>query len=86
MSNIFLEAKMVWARRGGKLTRKYRCIVGKRKGRVVASPAQCDAPIDVSKRTRMKQMQARQGERYAKKAQRTKKFSPVSQMVRRMNK
>lgn len=86
MSNIIIEARMVWAKRGNKLTRRYRCVVGKRKGRTVSSPAQCDAAIDITKRIRMKQLQAKQGKRLARKAKRTKQFSPVSQMVKRLNK
>ena len=36
-----IEAKIVWARKGRSITKKYRCTFGKRKGRLVANPAQC---------------------------------------------
>ena len=42
-----VEAQLVWARKGTKLVRKYRCSVGQRKGRVVSDPAQCSKPIDI---------------------------------------
>ena len=44
-----IEAKIVWARKGRSITKKYRCTFGKRKGRLVANPAQCSKPIDLKK-------------------------------------
>jgi hypothetical protein len=81
-----LEAKLVWARAGKSLTRKYRCTVGKRKGRVVAKPTQCNAPIDLKKRFTLKRTKAMKGARMARKAKRTKKFNPASRMVAKLNK
>ena len=80
------EAKMVWAKKGQKLTRKYRCVVGRRKGRVVANPGQCNAPIDLKKRFTLKRTKAMKGARMARKAKKTKKFNPASKLLRRMNK
>jgi len=81
-----LEAKLVWARAGKSLTRKYRCTVGKRKGRVVANPTQCNAPIDLKKRFTLRRTKAMKGARMARKAKRTKKFNPASRMVAKLNK
>ena len=81
-----LEAKLVWARAGKSLTRKYRCTVGKRKGRVVANPTQCNAPIDLKKRFTLRRTKAMKGSRMARKAKRTKKFNPASRMVQKLNK
>ena len=36
-----VEAQLIWARKGTSLTRKYRCVVGKRAGRIVSKPGQC---------------------------------------------
>ena len=36
-----VEAQLVWARKGNKIVRKFRCSVGQRKGRVVSDPSQC---------------------------------------------
>ena len=44
-----IESKLVWARKGKSITKKYRCTFGKRKGRLVASPSQCSAPIYLKK-------------------------------------
>jgi len=81
-----LDENQVWARRGQKVVRKYRCTSGQRQGRVVASPAQCFAVVDLKKRVKLKQTKARLGPRMAKKAKRTKKFNPASRRVAAMNK
>ena len=38
-----LTEGMTWAKRGNKVVRKFRCVSGRRKSRVVSSPAQCFA-------------------------------------------
>jgi len=81
-----LEAKLVWARKDKKITRKYRCTMGNRKGRVVAEPSQCSAPVDLKKRFVLKKTKAQIGARMARKAKRTKKFNPTSKIVRQLNK
>ena len=49
-NTIVTETKLVFAKRGQKVVKKFRCTVGKRKGRIVANPSQCAAPIDLKKR------------------------------------
>ena len=49
----------VWSRSGGKQTRKFRCQYGARKGQVRASPAACNAPINVKKSIGLKQTKAK---------------------------
>ena len=85
-NTVVTEAKVVFARRGKTVAKKFRCTVGKRKGRVVASPAQCAAPIDIKKRFVMKKTKAMKGARMAKKAQRTKRVNPASKLVKQLNK
>ena len=85
-SNVVTEAKVVYARRGKSITTKFRCTVGPRKGRVVASPAQCARPIDLKKRFVLKKTRASKGSRMTKKAQRTKTTNPQSKIVRQLNK
>mgnify|MGYP000311689545 FL=1 len=80
-----MEAQLVWARKGNKLTRKFRCEVGQRAGRVVADPSQCSAPIDIKKRMNLKKTKAKMGARMARKAQKTKKFNPASKALKRLN-
>tara|TARA_B100002019_G_scaffold274420_1_gene271343 strand:- start:833 stop:1102 length:270 start_codon:yes stop_codon:yes gene_type:complete len=81
-----LGEKQVWAKSGQKVVRKYRCSSGRRTGRVVASPAQCFAPIDVKKKLRMKKLKAQLGKKLSRKANRTKRVNPASKRVRSMNK
>ena len=84
-SNV-IEAQLVWARKGKNVSRKFRCAFGQRRGRLVANPSQCSAPIDIKKRLTLKKTKARMGKRMARKAQRTKKFNPASKAVQRLNK
>ena len=84
-SNV-IEAQLVWARKGKSVSRKFRCAVGQRRGRLVSNPSQCSAPIDIKKRLTLKKTKARMGKRMARKAQRTKKFNPASKAVQRLNK
>ncbi len=82
-----IETKIVWAKKGkNNITRKYRCSFGKRKGRVVASPSQCSAPIDMKKRFTLKKTKAKYGKRLARKANKTKRVNPASKRVRALNK
>ena len=80
------EAKMAWQRRGTKLVRKYRCTSGRRKGRIVAKPAQCFAAPDIKKRFRLKMLKAKVGARIRRKAKRTMRTNPASIMKAKLNK
>ena len=73
-----IDEKQVWGRKGKTLVRKYRCMSGNRKNRIVATPAQCFAPMDVKKRAVMKRTIARLSNRMARKAKRTKRTNPAS--------
>lgn len=73
-----LDEKQVWGRKGTTLVRKYRCTGGQRKGRIVATPSACFAPMDVKKRAVMKRTRARLSGRMARKAKRTKRTNPAS--------
>jgi hypothetical protein len=81
-----VEAQLVWARKGNKLVRKFRCSVGQRKGRVVSDPSQCSKPIDLKKRLTLRKTKAKMGARIAKKANRTKRMNPASKAVQKLNK
>ena len=80
------ETRQVWARRGNTISRKFRCTSGPRKGRVVASPEQCNKAFDIKKRVNMKKTKARLGGKMARKARRTKRINPHSIRLRRLNK
>jgi len=80
-----VETKMVWAKKGGKVARKYRCTFGNRKGRVVSDPSQCSKPVDMKKRFTLRRTKAQKGSRMTRKAQRTKRTNPASKMVKALN-
>lgn len=84
-SDTLVETKMVWAKSGRRLVRKYRCSFGKRKGRVVSDPSQCSAPVDQKKRFSLRRTKAKKGSRMTRKAQRTKRTNPTSKMVKVLN-
>jgi len=82
---ISLDEKQVWARKGTKLVRKYRCTSGRRKGRVVAKTSQCFEPVDLKKRATFKRTKARLGSRIVRKARKTKRVNPASKLLKRLN-
>lgn len=79
------EARMVWRKVGNKIKRAVRCTAGRRQGRVVSKPSQCNAPIDYKKRISLKRTKSRFGARMAKKARRTKRFNTISKRVAKLN-
>ena len=81
-----LDEKLVWAKKGKSITRKYRCTFGKRKGRVVSKPSQCSRPIDLKKKFTLKRTKAQKGKRMTRKAMRTKRTNAASKLVRALNK
>jgi len=91
ISEIITEG-MVFARvgKGGtgkaKVKMKWRCETGNRAGRLVSTPSQCGANIDVAKRAQMKKTRARTKFRQARKAKRTKKVNVASRIMQALNK
>lgn len=61
--NVLSEgAVRQWKRQGGKLVQKYRCLAGKKKGKLVASPSGCGQRKDPKKvRTGRKTMRSKKG-------------------------
>lgn len=82
----FSEATMVWSRQGGKQVRKYRCTQGVRKGRVMASPAACNKPINLSKSTNMKKTKASKSGKITMTGIKTRKTNPRSLRLNKLNK
>jgi len=68
---------------GAKL--KYRCQVGPRKGQVRSTPAACMAPINIEKSRTIKHTKKAKGGRIQVKTAKTKRTSPTSRRVARMN-
>jgi len=76
---------MAWAKRGNTVVRKFRCSSGRRKGRIVAKPAQCFAAPDIQKRIKLKMTKMRLGSKMIRKSKRTKKVNPASKRVAALN-
>ena len=52
----------VWSRnKGGQMVRKYRCLSGARKGRIVSNPSVCTQPKKMGSMMGMKRAKARRG-------------------------
>ena len=80
-----INEKQIWGRRGAKTVRKYRCTSGMRKGRIVATAAQCFAAPNIKARFALKKTKAKLGKRMARKAQRTKRTNPASRRLKTLN-
>lgn len=80
------EAKMVFARKGKQIVRKYRCAVGRLAGKTVSNPSACFKPADVKKRFTLAKTKAKQGARIARKTKMTKRTNPASRRLKTLNK
>ena len=79
-------AKLVYARSGNKVVKKYRCTSGKRKGKLVSTPQGCFGPLDLKKKLRMRRLRKQKERIIALKTRRTKTTNPISKQVQRLNK
>ena len=87
ISEIIPEgAVQIFGRNQGKVVRKYRCTRGPKKGRIVAKPTTCSAPIRVSSRIAIKKAKARRSPLIKIKSRFTKRMSPNTRRLTRLNK
>jgi len=83
----FTEAvNTAWKRQSGKNVRKFRCKSGPRKGRVMASPASCNAPFKAGKSANLKKTKAKLGNKAAFRSKLTRRRDPNSRRLKRLNK
>ena len=75
-----------YAKSGASQSLKFRCTSGPRKGQVRASPAACNAPINIQKSKSLSLTKQRQGGMMTRKAGVTKRTSPASKRVQALNK
>lgn len=80
------EAKLVFARKGKTIVRKYRCGSGRLAGKTVSNPSACFKPADVKKRFVLAKTKAKQGSKIARKSKMTKKMNPASRRLKTLNK
>ena len=78
--------KRAYKRTSGGQSLKFRCTSGPRKGQVRASPAACNAPINLSKSTSFKKTRTAKSGMMARKAVITKSQNTASKRVSSMNK
>lgn len=89
-----LEADTIFRRGGAKggtgkgkvQSRKFRCMSGPRKGRIVANISTCHAPVKASAKKTMTVTRARAPKKVAWHAKMTKKGSGVSRAIAGLNK
>lgn len=75
----------IFGRKGSSTVRKYRCTSGTRRGRIVAKPSTCTAPINTSSRRSLRLAKARRGATMKAKSRITKRTNPASRKLRRLN-
>ena len=69
----------VWSRnKGGQMVRKYRCLSGARKGRIVSNPSVCTQPKKMGSMMGIKRAKARRGSTMNIKRSFTKRTNPSS--------
>jgi|TARA_B110000259_G_scaffold131593_1_gene148441 hypothetical protein len=80
------EATLAYTRNGASQSLKFRCTHGPRKGQVRASPAACNAPINIQKSKSLSLTKKRSGKMMSKKSAITKSGNPTSKRVSSLNK
>ena len=77
----------VWSpTKGGQMVRKYRCLAGPRKGRIVGSPSVCTQPKKLGSVMAIKKAKARRGSTMKIKRAFTKRTASPSVRLGRLNK
>tara|TARA_B100000963_G_scaffold248701_1_gene217778 strand:+ start:702 stop:980 length:279 start_codon:yes stop_codon:yes gene_type:complete len=80
------EAKLVYARKGRQIVRKYRCSSGRLKGKTVSNPTACFKPVDIKKRFTLARTKAKLGSRLKRKSAMTRRMNPASRRLKTLNK
>lgn len=79
------ETNVALKKSGNKIVQKYRCTAGPRKGRVMSSPAACNAPYRAKAAAKLKATKAAKGGTIRTKTRLTKKYNPQSNIVNKVN-
>jgi hypothetical protein len=77
---------LVYGKKGNKVTKKYRCTSGSRKGRIVAKPSTCTAPKKIGAAQTLKKTRRSKGKTLDIKRSRTKRATSSSRRVATINK
>ena len=85
ISEEIYEAKLVYARKGRAIVRKYRCGSGILKGKTVTKPAACFKPVNMKKRFTLARTKAKMGARMKRKSKMTRRMNPASKRLKTLN-
>jgi hypothetical protein len=85
LRELFEGIVTVFGTEKGKTVRKYRCTSGSRKGRIVAKAATCTAAKNMKSSNTLKKTRRSKGSTIDIKRSRTKRTSPASQRLGRLN-
>lgn len=77
---------VAWKKQSSRVTRKYRCTSGPRKGQVRASPAACNAPIKVKSKITLQKNKQKMGGHGRYLTQKTKRTDNASRRLANLNK
>jgi hypothetical protein len=72
------EAKLVYARKGRTIIRKYRCGSGRLKGKTVST-------VNMKKRFTLARTKAKMGARMKRKSKMTRRMNPASKRLKTLN-
>jgi len=86
VAEILEGVSTAWKRGKGTTTRKFRCKSGPRKGRVMASPASCNKPINKKKSASLTRTKGRLSGQHGFKSKQTRRRNPYSRRLTRLNK
>ena len=75
----------IFGRSGNKTVRKYRCTSGSRRGRIVAKPSTCTAPVNVKAKQTMKATRSKKRSTISAKTKITKRTNPSTQRLKKYN-
>lgn len=86
LEELFESSEIAFGKKGDEIVRKYRCLSGPRKGRLVNNPSDCDKRVDIEKRLRFRKLLTKFGKKFARIAKRTKRINPTSKKLQARNK
>lgn len=86
ISEVIEGVSTAWKRTTGGASRKFRCKSGPRKGRVMASPTACNAPINRKKSAGLTKTKTKMGNQRSYRSKLTRRRNPYSQRLTRLNK
>jgi hypothetical protein len=85
LKEIIEGVSTAFKRLGTKNVRKFRCKSGPRKGRVMASPASCNAPLKSKKSAKLRKTKTRLGKQRSFRSNLTRRRNPASRRLKQLN-